>query len=69
MAGRNMIDELEPGPSNAVSKAESRVRELREVADMIEACPEIAGLDDWYDAALRMLMDLDALDIVDPGDL
>jgi hypothetical protein len=50
-------DELEPG-----SRAGAIVHELREVADTIEANPELADLPDWYDAAQRMLMDLDSLD-------
>jgi len=50
-------DELEP-----LSKAQVLVHELREVADTIEENPELADLDDWYDAAQRLRMDLDDLD-------
>ncbi len=52
------IDELEPGPSKAVVIA----RELREMAEVIEGCPELADLDNPLDAAQRMLMDLESLD-------
>lgn len=52
------MDELEPGPSKAVFIP----RELREVADVIESCPELADLDNPLDAAQLMLMDLDSLD-------
>lgn len=51
------MSELEPGPSKALLIA----RELREVADVIESCPELADLDDPLDAAQRMMMDLDSL--------
>lgn len=54
------IDELEPG-----NKAEALAHELREVADVIETCPELADPDDWYDVAQLMLMDLDSLDYDD----
>ena len=52
-----MFDELEPGPDKGTLLA----RELREIADVIERCPELAGLDDPLDAAQLMLMDLDDL--------
>jgi hypothetical protein len=35
--------------------------ELREIADVVETCPELADLDNPVDAAQRMLMDLDSL--------
>jgi hypothetical protein len=60
--GREM-DEMRP--CGKEERAGLLANELREVADVIEACPELADLPDWFDAAQRMLMDLDALD--DPG--
>jgi hypothetical protein len=51
------IDELEPGPSKAVFIA----HELREAAEVIERCPELADLDNPLDAAQRMLTDLDSV--------
>jgi len=51
------IDKLEPGPSKAVFIA----RELREIAEVIEGCPELADLDNPLDAAQLVLMDLDSL--------
>ncbi len=41
---------------------ELELHEEQEVAEVIERCPEIAALDDWFDVAQRMLMDLDLLD-------
>lgn len=52
------MDELEPGQSKAVHL----VRELREAAEVIESCPELADLDNPLDAAQLMLMDLNSLD-------
>lgn len=54
--GRNVMDELEPA-----SKAAVFAHELREVAGVIERCPEFADLDNLLDAAQLLLMDLDAL--------
>ena len=54
------IDELEPGPSKAVFIA----RELREMAEAIERCPELVDLDNPLDAAQLMLTDLDRLDVL-----
>jgi hypothetical protein len=50
-------DELEP-----TSKAAVLVHGLREIADTIESCPELADADNPLDAAQLMLMDLDSLD-------
>jgi aminoglycoside phosphotransferase family enzyme len=55
------MDELEPVVESYWEKATRIVRELREIADTIEANPELAMLDDPYDAAERLLMDLDSL--------
>jgi hypothetical protein len=55
------IDELEPGLDRGVMLA----RELREIADVIGRCPELACLDNPLDAAQLLLMDLDALDAPD----
>lgn len=52
-----MDGELEPG-SNALALA----HELREIADVLEQCPELADLDNPFDSAQLMLMDLDSLD-------
>jgi hypothetical protein len=51
-----MGDELEPA-----SKGRAMAYELREIAEVIERCPELADLDNPLDAAQRMLMDLDSL--------
>ena len=51
------MDELEPA-----SGAQGMVHELREIADVIERCPELAELPDAFDAAQRLAMDLDSLD-------
>jgi hypothetical protein len=50
------MDELEPA-----GKADAMVRELREIAGVIERNPELAGLDNPLDAAQLMLMDLDSI--------
>ena len=55
------LDELEPVVESYWEKATRIVRELREIADTIEANPELAMLDHPYDAAERLLMDLDSL--------
>jgi hypothetical protein len=52
-----MFDEPEPG----LDKGTLLARELREIADVIERCPESADLDNPLDAAQLMLMDLDDL--------
>jgi hypothetical protein len=57
-------DELEPVTDNRM-KAGLLVHELREVADMIERCPELMETPNPYDAAQVMLMDLDSLDSPD----
>lgn len=49
-----MGDELEPA-----SKGHAMAPELREVAEVIERCPELSDLDNPFDAAQLMLMDLD----------
>ncbi len=54
--------------SNADALAH-RLREADEVAEVIERNPELAGLPDWFDAAQRLLMDLDALDTGDLDDI
>jgi hypothetical protein len=59
------MDELGPVVGPYWEKARRIVRDLREIADVIEANPELAKLDDPYDAAERLLMDLDALDNLD----
>jgi len=59
------MDELEPVQEPYWVRAGRIARELREIADVIEANPELAKLDDPYDAAERLLMDLDALDNLD----
>lgn len=50
--------ESDPGPS----KAAFIVRELREIAELIERCPELADLDNPLDTAQCVLMDVDSLD-------
>lgn len=57
---RGEMDELEPG-----GKAQASAYELREIADTIDANPELADLDNPLDAAQLMRMDLDSLDYGD----
>jgi hypothetical protein len=64
-----MDDEMEPAEPDIRRVAFMYVSELREVADVIEDCPELMLDDDPYDAARRLLTDLDALDCVDYRDL
>ena len=57
-------DELEPANNTDVM-----AHEEAEVAGVIERCPELACLPDWFDAAQHMLMDLDVLDASGPDDI
>jgi hypothetical protein len=57
-------DEMEPANGTDVMAYEEA-----EVAEVIERCPELASLPDWFDAAQRMLMDLDILDASGPDDI
>ena len=51
------MDDVEPADNEAYATHEDH-----EVDEVLERCPEIAGLSDWYDAAQRLASDLDGLD-------
>jgi hypothetical protein len=63
----------EPKDGGIPGKARCFAHELREVADVIERTPALMTEEDPYDAALLLLMDLDAIEggyyDPDPGDL
>ena len=55
-----MVYDSEPGDKGACL-----AHELRELADVIERCPELADEPDPVAAAQRLLYDLDDLDLED----
>ena len=44
------------------TRGNAMAHEEAEVDEVIARCPELASLPDWFDAAQRLLMDLDSLD-------